>query len=417
MNEHHRSTRRRKGPAAPPARLALAAILALTLVAASCGDDKKSSSSSSSADSNLVTKTVSKIGTGEGALSIVAWAGYVENGSDDKNYDWVTKFEADTGCKVTVKTAGTSDEMVSLMTGSKDFDLVTASGDASLRLIRGGTVQPVNDKLVDKISTVDSRLANGAWYTVGGRHYGVPYQWGSNVLLYNTTTFPTPPDSWKVIFEEETLPDGKSNKGRVQAYDGPIAIADGALYLKAKDPSLGIKDPYALNQKQFDAVVKLLKAQRPLVNQYWHDTTKQIDSFKNEGTVAASSWPYQVNTLATNGGTFASTVPKEGATGWADTTMLATAAPHPNCAYKWLNWSLEPQVQAAVASWFGSVPAVPSACKGSDLLGADGCTTNGIENFDKISFWKTPEANCFGDGGTCVPYSEWTKAYQEIQSS
>ena len=61
----------------------------------------------------------------------------------DKNYDWVTKFEADTGCKVNVKTAGTSDEMVSLMTQG-GYDLVTASGDASLRLIRGGTVQPVD---------------------------------------------------------------------------------------------------------------------------------------------------------------------------------------------------------------------------------------------------------------------------------
>jgi putative spermidine/putrescine transport system substrate-binding protein len=388
-------------------------LLALALFAGACGDDGDDSSSGDDATQD----TVASIGDGEGALSIVAWAGYIERGENDPAYDWVTQFEADTDCKVTVKTAGTSDEMVSLMTGSNDFDLVTASGDASLRLIRGGTVQPTNDDLIENLDTVDPRLADGEWFTVDGQHYGVPYQWGSNVLLYNTTTFPTAPDSWNVVFEKMVLPDGKSNEGRIQAYDGPIAIADGALYLKATQPDLGIDDPYALDQEQFDAVVELLKAQRPLVNQYWHDTTKQIDSFTSEGTVASSSWPYQVNTLSADGGPFASTVPKEGATGWADTTMLATEAPHPNCAYKWLNWSLEPEVQAGTASWFGSVPAVPSACEGSDLLGPDGCTTNGIDDFDKISFWKTPESDCFGDGGTCVPYSEWTKAYQEIQSS
>jgi putative spermidine/putrescine transport system substrate-binding protein len=399
-------------------RWTVALVASVAFIAVSCGDDNGSSSSGSSSSGNVVTKQVDSIGKGEGAVSIVAWAGYIERGENDPAYDWVTKFEQDTGCKVSVKTAGTSDEMVTLMTGSKDFDLVTASGDASLRLIRGGTVQPTNDKLIDGLSTIDSRLKDGAWYTVDGRHYGVPYQWGPNVLLYNTTTFPQAPTSWDVVLTPKTLPDGKPNEGRVQSYDGPIAIADGALYLKKHEPSLGIEDPYALSQKQFDATIDLLKKQRPLVNQYWHDTTKQVDAFKNEGTVAASSWPYQVNTLKADNGTFASTIPEEGATGWADTTMLATNAPHPNCAYMWLNHSITKDTQAAVASWFGSVPAVPSACEGSDLLGPDGCKTNGIDDFDKISFWKTPQADCFGKGDKkCVPYSEWTTAYQGVMSS
>ena len=122
------------------------------------------------------------VGEGEGALSIVAWAGYIEDGSSDKAYDWVTPFEKDTGCKVSVKTAGTSDEMVSLMTGSKTYDLVTASGDASLRLIQGGTVQPVNLDLIPGYENVDERLQDAPWYTVDGKSYGVPYQWGGNVL-------------------------------------------------------------------------------------------------------------------------------------------------------------------------------------------------------------------------------------------
>ena len=118
-----------------------------------------------------------EVGEGEGALGIVAWAGYIERGETDKNFDWVTKFEADTGCKVTVKTAATSDEMVALM-NEGGFDLVTASGDASLRLIAGKTVQPINTDLIPSWSKVDERLQNAPWHTVDGVHYGVPYAVG-----------------------------------------------------------------------------------------------------------------------------------------------------------------------------------------------------------------------------------------------
>lgn len=344
---------------------------------------------------------------GEGQVDIVAWPGYIERGETDKNYDWVTKFEADTGCKVNVQVAATSDEMVALM-NEGSFDLVTASGDASLRLVAGKRVQPVDLSKIPGYAQVDKRLQAAPWYTVDGKSYGVPYQWGPNVLMYNTDVFKEPPNSWNVVFEEMTLPDGKSNKGRVQAYDGPIYIADAALYLASKDASLGIKDPYALDKKQFDAVLNLLREQRKLVARYWHDAIVQTDDFTNEGVVASGSWPFQVNLLQSQKKPIASTIPQEGATGWADTTMLAANAPHPNCAYLWLQHSLDPKVQGDVAAWFGSVPVVPDACKGSDLLGAEGCKANGIDNFDKIKFWRTPDTDC-GDsrGKVCIPYREW----------
>ena len=184
----------------------------------------------------------------------------------------------------------------------------------------------------------------------------------------------------------------------------------------AHQPDLGITDPYALTQDQFDAAIELLQGQRQLVARYWHDVTVQVDDFTNEGTVASSSWPYQVNTLVAAGAPIASTVPEEGATGWADTTMLATNAPHPNCAYAWMEWSLDPVVQGDVAAWFGSVPANPAGCDASTNLGAEGCATNGIENFDQIHFWKTPEGDCFGEGSDCVPYSTWTEEYQAVMN-
>ncbi|MEW5987611.1 MAG: ABC transporter substrate-binding protein [Chloroflexota bacterium] len=351
-----------------------------------------------------------RIGEGEGEVSIVAWAGYIERGETDAAYDWVTDFEAETGCMVSVKVAATSDEMVALM-NEGGFDLVTASGDASNRLISGGRVQEINTELVPSWSTIDERLQNAPWHTVDGKHYGVPYQWGSNVLMYNTEAFAEPPTSWNVVFEEMTLADGESNKGRVQAYDGAIYIADAALYLMAHRPELGIKDPYALTRDQFDAALDLLRQQREIIGRYWHDAFIQMDDFTNEGVVASSSWPFQVNLLKAGDLPIDSVVPSEGATGWADTTMMHVDAPHPNCAYRWLEHSINPQLQGDLAAWFGSVPVVLDACQGNELLTDEGCAINGLGNFEQIHFWKTPTTDC-GDGRQeCVPYHEWVTNY------
>ncbi len=274
------------------ARLALALVIGLALA----GCQKKEQQAATDAAAPAATTAAEAL---EGQVDIVAWPGYIERGETDKNYDWVTPFEQDTGCKVNIKTAGTSDEMVSLMTQG-GYDLVTASGDASLRLIRGGTVQPIDVARVPSFANVDERLKQGAWHYVDGKNYGTPYQWGPNVLMYNTKAFPTAPKSWSVVFEEQKLGDGKSNKGRVQAYDGPIYIADAALYLMAKKPELGIKDPYELNEEQYAAVLDLLRKQHPLVHRYWHDANVAVQDFTNEGVVVSGSWPFQVNTLVAN---------------------------------------------------------------------------------------------------------------------
>jgi putative spermidine/putrescine transport system substrate-binding protein len=352
-----------------------------------------------------------KIGKGEGQVDIVAWAGYIERGATDKNFDWVTDFEKKTSCKVNVKTAGTSDEMVALM-NEGGFDLVTASGDASTRLIRGKKVQAINVGLIPSYKNVDARLQKAPWHYEGDTHYGVPYQWGWNVLMYNTKVFADkPPTSWSVVFEETTLPDGKSNKGRTQAFDGPIYIADAALYLMKKNPALGIKNPYELNEAQYKAALDLLRAQRKLVGKYWHDAFVQIDDFTNEGVVVSSSWQFQANILGSKKQPIATVVPVEGATGWADSTMLHAEAKHPNCAYMWLEHSLNPKLQGDLSAWFGSVPSVPAACKGNKLLGDEGCARQGFNSFDKISFWRTPTSTCATQNNQCVPYHKWVSDY------
>lgn len=360
------------------------------------------------------------IGEGEGEVSIISWAGYIERGDTDPNYDWVTEFEVQTSCRVTNKVAATSDEMVALM-NEGGFDLVTASGDASNRLISGGRVQEINIDLIPSYSTIDSRLQNAPWHTVDtdgdgtSEHYGVPYSSGQNILMYNTDVFgDQPPTSWNVVFEEMTLPDGESNAGRIQAYDGPIYVADAALYLMHAKPELGITDPYSLTREQFAAAIELLRQQRKLINRYWHDAFIQMDDFTNEGVAASGSWPFQANLLKFAGAPIDKVVPIEGATGWADSTMLHVDAAHPNCAYMWLEWSLNPKVQGDLAAWFQNIPVRLDACEGNELLGPDGCVNNGLNDFDKIWWWRTPTTDC-GDGRMeCVPYHEWVTSYVAV---
>jgi len=361
-----------------------------------------------------VTVAYAQQGRGEGELDMVAWPGYIERGETDAKYDWVTPFEKATGCKVNVKIASTSDEMVSLMTQGV-YDLATVSGDASLRLVSGGRVQAIDVSRIKAWSQLDPRFAHAPWYVVGDKTYGVPYQWGPNVLMYNTKVFPKAPDSWSVVFEEQKLPDGKSNKGRIQAYEGAIYIADAALYLKSHRPDLGIQDPYELSDTQYAAVLELLRHQHPLIHRYWHDYNVQMSDFKNEGIAASGSWPVQVNLLKADGQPIASVIPKEGVTGWADTTMMHAKARHPNCSYAWLNWSLDDKVQAPVSEWFGSDPVTKSACSASTPGGGKPCSTNGFDQFDKIHFWRTPIASCSTKGGgACVPYARWTADYISI---
>ena len=155
-------------------------------------------------------------------------------------------------------------------------------------------------------------------------------------------------------------------------------------------------------------MIDLLKQQRKLVGRYWHDATVQVEDFTNEGVVASSSWSFQANTLLGNKQPVAIVVPKEGATGWADTTMLHATAKHPNCAYMWMNHSLEPKVQMDVSEWFGSVPVTPAACEGARK---QVCVNQGLNDFNKIWFWRTSTKECKSQNNNCVPYSRWVDDY------
>lgn len=349
----------------------------------------------------------SKIGPGEGQLNMVVWEGYAQP-------EWVKPFEKATGCQVHAKYAGSSDEMVALMRqgGGGQYDLVSASGDASLRLIYGGTVQPINMKLIPSHKNFLPQLKAPSFNTIDGVHYGVSYEWGPNVLLYNTKKVKPKPTSWSVIYS-------KKYKGLITVPDNPIQIADAALYLSFHRPSLHIKDPYELTRVQLDAAKKLLEEQRPLIKKYWALASSEIALFKNGDAVVGAAWPYQTNVLRAAGVPVADTIPEEGATGWADSWMLSAKAKHPNCAYKWMAYVTTPKVQAEQAIYFGETPANERACSVMNKLEAGSCEKYHLNApasyFNKIKFWKTPRRQCGNGKNDCTNYSEWLRVWQEIK--
>jgi putative spermidine/putrescine transport system substrate-binding protein len=377
----------------------LAALAALSVALSACG----SSGSSGPSKASVLTK----IGKGEGQLNVIAWEGYTQP-------QWVKPFEAQTGCQVHAKYAGSSDEMVTLMRqgGDSQYDLVSASGDASLRLIEGGDVAPVNVKLIPDWKNFIPQLQSPSHNTVNGVHYGISLQWGPNTLLYNTQKVHPAPTSWSSIYSPKY-------KGEITVPDNPIQIADAALYLSKTKPSLGITDPYELTMPQLNAAVALLKQQRPLIVKYWALASDEIDLFKNGNAVIGASWPYQTNTLQADHAPVKDLIPKEGATGWADTWMLASHAKHPNCAYMWMKWVSTPKVQAEQAISFGETPANKLACSDMNKIQAGSCAqyhaNAPASYFDSIKFWKTPTTKCDHGQSDCTSYNTWQQKWTEIK--
>ena len=416
-------TSQRTGGRRRPLTIAIG-LAVVSVIAAGCGSSGGSSSGGGGATSNAATQNgggavagqtvptanlpvLQKVGQGEGQLNLIAWEGYL----DPK---WVKPFEQQTGCQVNAKYAGSSDEMVALMKngGGGQYDMVSSSGDADLRILYAGDAHPVNIKLIPAWKDFFPAFQSPAFNTINGVHYGVSLQWGPNVLMYNTKDFSTAPSSWDVIYDSKY-------KGQVTVPDNPIQIADAAVYLKKHKPSLGITDPYELTQPQFQAAVSLLAQQRPLIKKYWGLASQEIFDFKNGNVVVGAGWPYQVSTLKADKFTIGSVVPSEGATGWADTWMLAAKAPHPNCAYKWMQYITQPKPQAQQAIYFGETPVNKKACAWMDRQSKGSCaqySANAPESYYKaIKFWKTPVADCGNGQKNCTDLRAWTTAWQQVK--
>ncbi|UOQ57572.1 ABC transporter substrate-binding protein [Leucobacter allii] len=346
-----------------------------------------------------------ELGDFEDEVNIVAWSGFVEP-------EWSDAFTAETGCTVNRKVAGTSDEMVQLMrTGN--YDLVSASGDASLRLIVGGDVQPLNLELIPNFGDDIVEGMKGQLYdTLNGQSYGVPIGRGANILQYNTEEVAEAPTSWDVVWEEDS-----PYAGKIIGYDAPIYIADAAVYLMAHEPDLGITNPYALDETQLQAAVDLLTQQNAIIGDYWSDPVKQITAFNGGDVVVGTSW--EVLKKLSENRALEGTLPEEGSTGWSDAWMLGAEAANPNCAYAWMDYTSAAEVNGQIAMNFGMAPANAAFCELNDEA-REHCelfNATDEEYFSNVWFWTTPIEQCI-DGRTdvtCTNFQQWTDAWLTVK--
>ena len=355
-----------------------------------------------------------EIGEGEGELNLVIWAGYAERGEVDPNFDWVTPFEEDTGCKVNATAMTDSNNGVSLMQ-SGDYDGISASGDATTRLIAGGIVAPVNTSLLSNYANVFEGLKNLPHNTVDGVNYGVPHGRGPNLLMYNTEVVTEEPTSWTPVW------DGTYG-GKVSVYDSSIYIADAALYLMTTRPELGITNPYQLNEEQFNASIELLGAQRDAGALYWGTYADQIASYTAGDVVIGTSWQFQVNLMQADDQPIAGVLPEEGSTGWSDTWMIAKNAKNPNCMYLWMNHMMSAEANGQATVWFGEAPTSQQACDYAETIAPGHCElTHATDEayYDKIWYWSTPQADCADDDSatTCKDQDDWVEAWTTLRGA
>ena len=397
---------RKRNRAATWAALCLL-VAGLSVVAAGCGGGDDGGEASTEIEGlGASLEEIQENARSEGQVNIIAWSGYVEK-------DWVAPFEQATGCKVNTKLGATSDEMVTLMrTGN--YDGVSASGDATLRLIAAGDVAPVNLDLIPNYENVFEGLKDKPHNTVDGVPYGVPHGRGANLLAWNTEEVPGEQTSWSIVWEADSPAAGK-----ISIYDSPIYIADAAVYLMATQPDLEITNPYELDETQFNAAVELLKQQKAIVGEYWSAAASQIQSFAGGNSTAGTTWQYQVNQLqaANPPAPVQGTLPEEGSTGWSDTWMIASQSSNPNCMYLWMDYIISPEANAAATEYFGEAPVSEEACGlTEDPNHCDTFHATDEEYFSKVYFWSTPVVDCGDDRGeVCKDYSEWTQAWTEIR--
>ncbi|RLT29537.1 MAG: extracellular solute-binding protein [Chloroflexi bacterium] len=386
----------------------LAVASAVALLVAACGGGTASSGAPEGA--------LKEIGKGEGALNLIIWEGYAERGANDPVYDWVTPFEKETGCIVKTTSMTDSPNGVQLLQ-SGQYDGGSFSGDASVRLMVGGDVAPINVDLLTNYANVFAGLKSKPHNSLDGVPYGVPHGRGANVMMWNTDVVKSAPTSWDPVWEG-----GAAYKGKISVYDSSIYIADAALHLMATKPDLGIKNPYQLNDAQFAAAIALLQTQRDNGAVYWGTANDQIQGFASGDLVVGTTWQYQANMLAGESVKVETTLPAEGSTGWSDTWMMATKAAHPNCMYLWMNHMMSAEADALATIWFGEAPTSQAACDYAETVSAGHCATFHATDeayFKNVWYWETPREDC-GDADaatTCKTQDDWVAAWTTLRGN
>jgi putative spermidine/putrescine transport system substrate-binding protein len=190
----------------------------------------------------------------------------------------------------------------------------------------------------------------------------------------------------------------------------------------ATQPDLGIKNPYQLNQAQFDAAIKLLEQQRDNGALYWGTYSDQVASFGAGDVALGTTWQFMVNLLTAENQPIEAVLPEEGSTGWSDTWMVATKAKHPNCMYMWMDHMMSAEANGQATVWFGEAPTSQQACDYAETIAPGHCEqthANDEAYYDKVWYWATPQSDCADTDSatTCKTQDDWVQAWTKLRGA
>jgi spermidine/putrescine-binding protein len=285
----------------------------------------------------------------EESLSLLVWEGYA-------NPTFVHAFEEAYHCKVSASYMGSSDDLVAKLRGgsASNFDVISPSSDVAASIARAGLAEPLDLGKLPTYAQLSPKLRELPLVKSNGKTFGVPFMWGPNPLLYDTTVFPKPPDSWAIFWDPK--------------YKGKISVWDdlSTLYMAAQMLGYDKPDPaqlYNLSDEQLAAVKQKLLALKPNIRKMWSTGGELTNLFENHEVVAAMGWPLMTNQLHQANFPIGETIPKENTTGWIDHLMITSASPHKELAYAFLEYMIQAQTQKTITDVTHYTPANPAAAQ------------------------------------------------------
>jgi putative spermidine/putrescine transport system substrate-binding protein len=382
-----------------------------SLVLASCSAIEEDESYLGIDPIDLENFYLGPVSEGEGRLNILAWPGYVESGETDKLIDWVTPFEAETGCKVYFRPYSNSEEAISL-TQNTNYDVVAVSSDVLDKFIEQDLLQRINTNLLINYTELYSDLRKPNWATIDGKTYAVAQGRSFNSYIYRSEDFTEPLVSSDIFWEK---PDILQNS---MSYSLPMYIADAALYLSRVEPSLNIKNIYSLDQTQFKIVLDFINNQKTNGLTTFPDSVKAKRLIQENNYSTGLVWQSIFSELKNQNPNLEYFVPSNGTTGWINSWVIMRDVQNINCAYKWIDWTTSKATNASMSYWFGEAPAHSTACE--LVFDESHCMRfrANDENFwTRVKYWKAPSETCL-DGRTdveCTTYEDWIKAWQNLE--
>ena len=311
----------------------------------------------------------------EESLSLLVWEGY-------SDASFVQAFKESHHCKVVASYMGSSDELVAKLRGGSaaNYDVISPSSDVAASIVKAGLAAPLDLSKIPSYLQLSPKLRELPLVKMNGRIYGVPFIWGPNPILYATTAFAQPPDSWSIFWDPK--------------YKGKISLWDelSSVYMAAQVLGYDKPDPdqiYNLSDDQLEAVKRKLIELKPNIRKYWSTGGDLTNLFQNHEIILAMGWPLMTNQLRALKFPIGEMIPKENTTGWIDHLMITTASSHKELATEFLEYMIEAQTQKKVSDVTHYTPANPGA---SQYLSEDEKKGLHLDNPDaymqRIYFWR-----------------------------